>query len=413
MATSRKDSKGRVLRKGETYRKTDGRYQYAYTDIYGQRRFLYAKDLADLREREADISRDLIDSIDSTRAQRITLNEMFYTYMKTREDLAPHTSASYIYQYEAYVKNKLGKRHLKDLKYSDFLTFYLDLMNKQGMSIGSVEHLNRVVHPVLDMAVRDCIIRSNPTDKIVAVLKKRSGASKGVKNALTPQQQRDFLTFLDGHPVYDHFKPMFTFLLGTGLRVGELGALTWDKIDFENNEITIDCALTYFAGKFNTGTQRLFITTPKTEAGIRKVPLVSEVKKALEEEKRNQEEQGLFCNVVIDGKTDFVFLNRFGGVCIQSSMDRNLARIINAFNEEEIHQAKLKGRQPNLLPHFTCHSLRHTFCARLCENETNLKVIQSIMGHTDIKTTMNVYAEVSEEKKKESLNAISMKLNLF
>lgn len=55
MATSRKDSKGRVLRKGESYRKTDGRYQYAYTDIYGQRRFLYAKDLAKLREREADV----------------------------------------------------------------------------------------------------------------------------------------------------------------------------------------------------------------------------------------------------------------------------------------------------------------------------------------------------------------------
>ena len=44
-------------------------------------------------------------------------------------------------------------------------------MNKQGISIGSVEHLNRVIHPVLDMAVRDCIIRSNPTDKIVAELK--------------------------------------------------------------------------------------------------------------------------------------------------------------------------------------------------------------------------------------------------
>ena len=74
MATSRKDSKGRVLRKGESYRKTDGRYQYSYTDVNGQRRFIYAKDLATLREREVDVSRDLIENIDSTRAQRITLN---------------------------------------------------------------------------------------------------------------------------------------------------------------------------------------------------------------------------------------------------------------------------------------------------------------------------------------------------
>lgn len=66
-----------------------------------------------------------------------------------------------------------------------------------------------------------------------------------------------------------------------------------------------------------------------------------------------------------------------------------------------------------MLPHFTCHNLRHTFCTRLCENETNIKVIQSIMGHVDIKTTMNIYAEVSEKKKQESLNQISEKLNLF
>ena len=66
-----------------------------------------------------------------------------------------------------------------------------------------------------------------------------------------------------------------------------------------------------------------------------------------------------------------------------------------------------------VLPHFTCHSLRHTFCARFCENETNLKVIQSVMGHVDIGTTMNIYAEVSEAKKKQSMEALATKLDLF
>ena len=54
-----------------------------------------------------------------------------------------------------------------------------------------------------------------------------------------------------------------------------------------------------------------------------------------------------------------------------------------------------------LLPDFTAHNLRHTFCTRLCENETNLKVIQSIMGHADISTTMNIYAEATDDKKQE------------
>ena len=73
----------------------------------------------------------------------------------------------------------------------------------------------------------------------------------------------------------------------------------------------------------------------------------------------------------------------------------------------------MKNREPLILPHFTCHSLRHTFCARFCENESNLKVIQSVMGHVDIATTMNIYAEVSEAKKKASMEALAEKMVLF
>lgn len=310
-------------------------------------------------------------------------------------------------------RKTIGKRTLKSLKYSDFLTFYMEIINVHGRSYGSVEHLQRIIHPTLDLAVRDCIIRNNPTDKIIGEVKRRTGANRGIRNALTPEQQKAFLEYLDGHPVYDHFKPVFTFLLGTGLRVGELSALTWDRIDFEKGEITVDRSLTYFAGRMNMTEQRLFITKPKTEAGIRVVPMVSEVKKALELEREYQERNGIVCTVEIDGVTNFVFLNRYGSVNLQSGIDRNLARIIASYNEEEIYLSKKEHREPLILPQFSCHCLRHTFCSRLCENETNIKVIQSIMGHKDIATTMNVYAEVSEEKKKESLNTISERLSLF
>ena len=58
----------------------------------------------------------------------------------------------------------------------------------------------------------------------------------------------------------------------------------------------------------------------------------------------------------------------------------------------------------------SCHILRHTFCTRFCENETNLKVIQEIMGHADISTTMDVYAEATQEKKKESMTSLQSAL---
>ena len=70
-------------------------------------------------------------------------------------------------------------------------------------------------------------------------------------------------------------------------------------------------------------------------------------------------------------------------------------------------------REPILLPHFSCHHLRHTFCTRFCENETNIKVIQAVMGHANIETTMDIYAEVTDMKKTEAIEKLSHNLNIF
>ena len=83
-----------------------------------------------------------------------------------------------------------------------------------------------------------------------------------------------------------------------------------------------------------------------------------------------------------------------------------------SYNKEETENAKKERRDPVLLPDFSCHHLRHTFCTRFCENETNLKVIQEIMGHKDIQTTMDIYAEATEEKKQEVVNSLQGKIIL-
>ena len=138
--------------------------------------------------------------------------------------------------------------------------------------------------------------------------------------------------------------------------------------------------------------------------------MVPKVIDALQEVKEYQYLNDIVCNVEIDGYTDFVFLNRFGNVFIEYNLDRALSRIIDAYNESIIATDK---KDAVILPRFTCHVLRHTFCSRFCENETNIKVIQSIMGHVDIQTTMNIYAEISEEKKKISMSSLASKLELF
>ena len=99
-----------------------------------------------------------------------------------------------------------------------------------------------------------------------------------------------------------------------------MSGLTWKDIDVENGVITIDHAAVYFAGKMNKSKKKIYISTPKTDAGIRKIPMVKEVRQALKEIKQYQHDNGIFCTTEIDGYTDFVFLNRFGRVFLQQDL---------------------------------------------------------------------------------------------
>ena len=142
------------------------------------------------------------------------------------------------------------------------------------------------------------------------------------------------------------------------------------------------------------------IQTPKTEAGTRTIPMIQEVFEAFLTEYEIQKCLG-FCEEEIDGYSGFVFTTAYHTVYSAAAVNNAIHRATKAYNDKEEKEAKKDGREPLLLPDFSAHHLRHTFCTRLCENETNLKVIMDIMGHADISTTMDIYAECTKEKKKE------------
>ena len=177
-------------------------------------------------------------------------------------------------------------------------------------------------------------------------------------------------------------------------------------MDFDNRIININHTLVYYKHA-DDETASLRISTPKTEAGIRTIPMLDVVFDAFQMLYEEQKETG-FNASVIDDMAGFVFCDRFHNVPNPSGVNRAIKRIVSSYNSEEILKARRERRKPLILPEFSCHQLRHTFCTRLCENETNLKVIQSVMGHRDIKTTMDVYAEATDTKKRESFDKLSM-----
>jgi integrase len=110
--------------------------------------------------------------------------------------------------------------------------------------------------------------------------------------------------------------------------------------------------------------------------------------------------------------TGFIFQNRFGNTPNPSSINRTIKSIVAKHNEVEVVKARREKREPVIIPNFSCHITRHTFCTRLCENETNIKVIQTVMGHAGIETTMDIYAEATDEKNTEAIENLSKKLDL-
>ena len=141
------------------------------------------------------------------------------------------------------------------------------------------------------------------------------------------------------------------------------------------------------------------------------IPMLREVKSALLNERLRQMAEGFNRNEV-DGYTGFIFQTRRGNLCTSTAIDQIIKIIIRDYNTEETSAAKKQRREPVLLPHFSVHNLRHTFCTRFCENETNLKVIQEIMGHANISTTMDIYNEATMEKKKASFENLEGKIKI-
>ena len=411
MAKVRKDLRGRSLRKGEVQRSSDKRYMYTYTDPMGRRKFIYANDLTELREKEAKLMKDQLDGLDLYVAGKASVNDTFDRYMSTKYNLRESTKSSYLYTYDHYVRDTFGKKRIADIKYSDVLQFYYYLLNEVKIALGTLDTVHCLLHPTFQLAVRDEIIRNNPTDGVMKEISRESSKNRGIRHALTVEQQRAFMEYIANHPIYYHWWPMFTVLLGTGCRIGEALGLRWQDLDYDKRTININHSLSYYQ-KPESNKSVLRISKPKTEAGIRTIPMLDIVKDAFEMLYEEQLENG-FNESEIDGMSGFIFCNRFGTVPNPQTVNHTIKRIANSYNADEVVRAKKERRDPIILPNFSCHHLRHTFCTRLCENETNLKVIQSIMGHRNIETTMDIYAEATEEKKQESFENLAAKLDIF
>lgn len=239
---SRKDSKGRALRKGESQR--ERYYIFQYTDVTHKRRVVYAKDLPELREKEKEILRDLDDGLNVFKRATMTLNDAYDKYFSDRRELKHATKVCYGYLYDHYIRPSFGRRKLVQIHYYDVRSFYLILATEQNLSKKTLDMIHSLISQTMNYAVRDEILRINPAEGVMTELTKKMNWEEHKRHALTEEQQSAFIRHIMERPEFEQWTSLFTVLLGTGCRIGEVLGLRWTDVDFDRNLsvlITVCC----------------------------------------------------------------------------------------------------------------------------------------------------------------------------
>lgn len=391
MSEKRRDNKNRILRTGESQRK-DGRYTYKYVDAFGKPQFVYAWKLVptdrtpagkrediSLREKEQQIRQDLNDGID-TAGKKITVYELFKKYLKQQRNSRLTTQNTYRYLLEFLKKDKFGARCIDTVKISDVKAWLLELRDS-GLAYSTVLFYKRALKPAFKMALHDDCIRKNPFDFSLNSVMKNDTQSR---QALTQEQEERLLTYIQSDVCYRKHYDEIIILLRTGLRISEFCGLTVNDLDFKNRIINVDHQL------IKVSKIGYVVQPPKSENGIRQIPMSDEVYQAFKNILKHRKIQK---ELVIDGYKDFLFINRNGNPQVSVNYEAMFRKLIAKYNSKHEEQ----------LPKITPHVMRHTFCTRLANAGMNPKALQYVMGHSNITITLNLYAHASLETVKSEL----------
>lgn len=305
--------------------------------------------------------------------------------------LKPSTKERYESVYRNYIKNSpLSKIKIKDLNLSDVQSYYTELLYK-GHSVSCILMINKLIAPCVRYAYNNNILLRDFTGAIT--LPKENEATKlDKRKKIQPfslDEQKRFVAAIKNHEL----EMLFLTALNSGLRQGELFALTWNDINFKDSYIDVNKTVKTVSQVSRSGRNKaeLIIQTPKTVNSIRRVLIPTALCQKLKQHKLYQAELKLKLGNLYDDN-NLVFCNVYGKYLDGSNVRKRLSKILNNINSNEQDKSK------TILPR-KFHDLRHTYATRLFELGENPKTVQQLMGHSDISVTLNTYTHVLEHTK--------------
>lgn len=360
-------------------KRKDGLLEKRFT-VSGHRYSVYAPTVKSLSEKEIELREQIKLTQYKTNAN-ITLDQYFTEWMERKKTTTKSNSLlTYRRIYNNHISERLGKCKLSKLERRQIIKLQSDLLD-QGKAPSTCNYVVTVLCAILNDAVKDEIILRNPAQSIKGI-KQTEKATDTTHRALTIEEQKLFMA----ESKESYYYTVFAFALCTGARLGEIFALTWGDIDYKNDVISINKTATFDAdGKQTTG-------TPKSESGNRQIPLTPIARQVLEMQK---EKMGNIYQ--INHNECVIFPSVFGKMLRNCVINSEIKSVLKRLDAKGIH-----------IEPFTAHAFRDTFATRYIEQGGTMQTLKTILGHSSISMTMDVYAHVLPNTKAEEMNKIQI-----
>lgn len=365
-----KSLNGKELGKGISQRK-DGLYQGRFVNRFGKKQTLYAKTLKDIRQKLRNAQYEDEKALNVV-TKEITLDEWYKVWMATcKKNCRESTKATYAGQYKR-VQKALGWRKLTSLN----LIIIQQAINELGTD-NQRKETKKILVDMLSKAVDADLLIKNSARMVNTVISKEE---KKERRVLTIRETSIFLEYTKDTFYYD----LYILALETGMRIGELMGLKWSEIDYDKSVLYVRRSLCYFR---RDGKYVFEWHDTKTHNSKRVIPLTKQAVKALKRQWiRRQSILLKNASEVQEEYRDLVFVTKNNRptqqFIVAECIDVAIRRIRKDYPEFE---------------GFSPHCFRHTFATRAIERGMQPKILQKLLGHGSLQTTMDLYCHVTDD----------------
>lgn len=378
------DMAEKKLPKGVTLRK-DGRYM-GRLQIDGERVTLYSSNLSDLINQMEDTKYQMKHGF-YCRPKEIRVNEWFNTWMDEYKSLQCKSQTVRLYRnnYKRYIQEPIGKKKVTDVKPA-VLQKIINGLHKAGYSRAIITSVQTIIKGMFLQALRDGIIINDPAKNLT--LPKFRQKAKSERRVMSKEEMDIFLQYAENSAYYDYYR----LALCTGLRINEAFALQWDDIDWKRKMICIKGTLVYESGQ---GVRK---DSTKTAAGFREIPMIDASEALLKTLRKKRAKTRILLGTnwkEREGLENLVLFNAFGSSLCDTNVRKDINRIVDQINQDDIK-----------FSHITPHTFRHTFATRGLEAGIPLKVMQTILGHSSLSMTADLYSHVLPDTKAEEMKKL-------